>query len=72
MPKLGPIKRTELIRLFRALGFHGPYAGAKHEFMIWGSRSVRVPNPHQSDISTGLLGRILKQAGVEREEWEDL
>lgn len=60
MPKLGPIKRAELIRLFRVLGFHGPYAGAC------------VPNPHQSDISTGLLGRILRQAGVEREEWEDL
>lgn len=72
MPKVGPTKRTELVRFLRALGFHGPYAGAKHQFMVRGSRTVRIPNPHLSDISTGLLARILKEAGVAREEWEAL
>ncbi len=33
---------------------------------------VRIPNPHQSEISKNLLIRILKQANIEREIWEDL
>ena len=32
----------------------------------------RVPNPHQRDISKGLLIRILKQAEIEKKIWEDL
>jgi predicted RNA binding protein YcfA (HicA-like mRNA interferase family) len=31
--------------------------------------TVIIPNPHQSDISVGLLQRILRQAGITREEW---
>jgi hypothetical protein len=38
--------------------------------MIRGSVTIRVPNPHQSDIGRELLARILRQAGVERAEWE--
>jgi len=33
---------------------------------------LRIPNPHESDIGAGLLSRILKQGGIEREEWERL
>lgn len=72
MPHLGPIKRTDLIRCLRALGFQGPYAGAKHQIMVRGATSLRIPNPHQSDIGAGLLSRLLKQAGIQREEWESL
>ena len=31
-----------------------------------------VPNPHQGEISRDLLTRILKQAGISREDWEKL
>ena len=72
MPRLGPVKRTDLVRYLRALGFHGPYAGAKHQIMVRGATSLRIPNPHESDIGAGLLSRILKQAGIQREEWERL
>jgi len=34
--------------------------------------SVRIPNPHQDDIGKELLIRILKQAGIERQDWEKL
>jgi hypothetical protein len=37
--------------------------------MTRGSRRVRVPNPHEGDISIALLIRVLQQAGVSREEW---
>jgi predicted RNA binding protein YcfA (HicA-like mRNA interferase family) len=72
VPAFGPTKRAVLIASLRQLGFEGPISGAKHQFMVRGGRTVRIPNPHQSDIGIGLLGRVLKQAGIEREEWENL
>lgn len=70
MAPLGPIKRSELIRRLRELGFEGPFSGGHHQFMIRGDHTVRVPNPHQSDISPDLLSRILRQSGISRKEWE--
>ena len=35
-------------------------------------RKLRIPNPHTEDIGRGWLVRILRQAGIEREEWEAL
>jgi predicted RNA binding protein YcfA (HicA-like mRNA interferase family) len=46
MPTLGPIKRRELIRYLRQLGFSGPYAGGNHEFMKRGNLKLPIPNPH--------------------------
>jgi hypothetical protein len=43
--------------------------GIKNDFMIRGICRVRLPNPHQTDISVDLLRRILKEAGITREEW---
>ena len=40
--------------------------------MIKGEITLRLPNPHQSDIGKELLVRILRQAGIERGEWEIL
>jgi phosphoenolpyruvate carboxylase len=34
--------------------------------------TVRIPNPHQGDISRDLLARILRQAGIEKSDWEKL
>jgi hypothetical protein len=31
-----------------------------------------LPNPHEGDISRGLLVRILRQAGIDRKQWEQL
>ena len=49
MPQFGPIKRRELIACLRRLGFSGPYAGGKHEFMQRGDVSLSIPNPHGSE-----------------------
>ena len=67
---LRPIRRRELVARFRRLGFQGPFSGGKHEFMQRGSTIVTIPNPHRGDIGTGLLARVLKQAGVSKREWE--
>jgi predicted RNA binding protein YcfA (HicA-like mRNA interferase family) len=69
MPKLGPVSRRELIRRLQELGFEGPFAGGKHPQMRRGALTLIVPNEHQGDLTVGLLVRILKQAGISREEW---
>lgn len=70
MPRWGPIPRRELIRGLRALGFDGPYSGGRHQFMAKGDLVLTIPNPHGSDIGVGLLARVLRQAGITRDEWE--
>ena len=72
MPKLGPVKRKDLIYFMRKLDFNGPYSGGKHQFMIKGSLRVRIPNPHKSDIGRHLLLQILQEAGIGKPEWESL
>ncbi len=72
MPRLGPTKRRDLIDGLRKLGFDGPYGGGNHQYMTRGSHKVRIPNPHQSDISLPLLRRILDQANVTAQEWESI
>lgn len=72
MPPFGPISRKDLIRALRRAGFDGPYSGGKHPFMIKDSLTLTLPNPHQGDIGRELLARILRQAGISREEWETL
>jgi len=72
VPQLGPIKREDLIRYLRVLGFEGPFSGRKHQFMAKGEITLRLPNPHQTDIGLELLSRILKQARVDRATWQSL
>jgi len=40
--------------------------------MIKGEITLRIPNPHKSDIGREFLLRILKQAGISRRDWERL
>ena len=72
MPPFGPIRRRELIRYLKQLGFEGPYSGGKHQFMVKDDITVRLPNPHQGDIGQEFLARILRQARIDREQWEML
>ena len=72
MPGVGPIKRKDLVAYLRKLGFEGPFSGGKHQFMIKDNVTLRVPNPHRGDIGRDLLSRILKQAGINKEDWEKL
>jgi predicted RNA binding protein YcfA (HicA-like mRNA interferase family) len=71
MGRLNPIGRHDLIGRLRQLGFRGPYAGGRHQFMVRGERRLILPNPHQVEIGVELLSRVLRQAGVDRTEWDD-
>ena len=72
MPPFAPLKRRDLVRYLRELGFEGPYVGGRHEYMVKGEVKLAVPNPHQGEIGRDLLARILRQAGMSRNEWEEL
>ena len=72
MQPFGSIKRTELIRAFKKLGFSGPFSGGNHQYMVKGQLKVAIPNPHKKDISKSLLARILRQANVAKKEWDSL
>ena len=72
MPPFGPLEREDLLRHLKRLGFEGPYSGGKHQFVVRGPLTIHISNPHDGDIGVGLLLRILRQAGISREEWERL
>ncbi|EJG07618.1 YcfA family protein [Methanofollis liminatans DSM 4140] len=67
--KIRPVSWNGLVRGLRNFGFEGPYSGGKHPFMIRDDLVLTVPNPHTKEIGVDLLMRILKQAGISREEW---
>jgi hypothetical protein len=72
MPPFGPISRRDFVRAMRRAGFDGPFRGNRHDILERGPVSVRIPNEHGADISTNLLHRLLRQAGISRDEWERL
>lgn len=71
MPRLGPVSWRELVRRLRALGFEGPYQAGPHPYMVRDDLVLTIPNPHRGDISADLLARVLRQAGISRDEWLD-
>ncbi len=38
-------------------------------YMVKGDIRLTIPNPHNKEIGVDLLIRILRQAGITREEW---
>jgi predicted RNA binding protein YcfA (HicA-like mRNA interferase family) len=69
MPRLTPVSWREFVNRLLQLGFEGPFAGGRHPQMCRGSVTLIVPNPHEGDVGVGFLTRLLRQAGVSRDEW---
>jgi predicted RNA binding protein YcfA (HicA-like mRNA interferase family) len=69
MPRFDPVSRRELVRKLKGLGFEGPFAGGKHQWMRRGGLRVTIPNPHGGAIDPGLIRRILRQAGITLDAW---
>lgn len=40
--------------------------------MVKGGNRLTVPNPHRGDISSDLAVRIIRLAGITRDEWVSL
>jgi len=67
--KLSPVSWKQLVSKLKSFGFDGPYSGGKHPFMIKGDLVLTLPNPHRKQIGVDLISRILKEAGISRDEW---
>jgi hypothetical protein len=37
--------------------------------MVKETLKLFIPNPHRGEISKGLLSKILRQAGIDADEW---
>ena len=72
MPK--PIKRRELIRRLRILGWSGPEGGGSHPFMRKAGRRLIVPNPSWQrlglDTAEACSGTRANQFGRVGSEWQ--
>lgn len=66
------ISWRKFVQNFRKLGFEGPYSGGKHLFMKKGPLKIHIPHKHKNDISAGLVTEILRQAGINKSEWDKL
>ncbi|MBU2036728.1 type II toxin-antitoxin system HicA family toxin [Patescibacteria group bacterium] len=66
------ISWRRLIQNFRKLGFEGPHSGGRHLFMEKGVLKVHIPSKHTGDISAGLVSEILRQAGIDKKEWDNI
>jgi predicted RNA binding protein YcfA (HicA-like mRNA interferase family) len=71
MSRLTPVTREELVQRLRRLGFDGPFTGGSHQFVVRGALRLILPNPHRREIGVDLLVRVLRQAGVSREDWDE-
>jgi hypothetical protein len=40
--------------------------------MVKGDLVLTIPNPHRAEIGVDLLVRILRQAGISRDEWSTI
>jgi predicted RNA binding protein YcfA (HicA-like mRNA interferase family) len=66
-----PISEGDLIRRMRKFGFEGPFSGGKHPVIKKGTLKITIPNKHGKDIGVPLQHRILKLAGILKEDWEN-
>lgn len=71
MAELSPVSFEDLVKRLHHLGFEGPYQGGKHPYMIKDSLVLTIPNPHRKEIGIALLARILKRAGITKEQWSE-
>lgn len=76
MSRWTPCKRSDFIRKLRRLGFDGPFAGTRHQFMVFSQKRLAIPSNAEYSVPQlrmmvremeGLLGRE-----VSAKEWADL
>ncbi|MCK4781894.1 type II toxin-antitoxin system HicA family toxin [Candidatus Parcubacteria bacterium] len=70
MPK--NISWRKLVQKFRKFGFEGPYSGGRHQFMKKGVLKIHIPSKHKGNISAGLVSEILRQAGINKQDWDKI
>jgi predicted RNA binding protein YcfA (HicA-like mRNA interferase family) len=71
MGRLAPVSHRALVTRLEKLGFAAPYSGGKHLIMVKCSLCLVIPNVHGPKIGPDLLSRILRQAEISGEDWEE-
>jgi hypothetical protein len=76
LSRWSPCKRKDFIRKCRALGFNGPYEGARHQIMRYKTHNLAIPS--YDEYSVDLLRRVLREIQalvgheITQEEWNNL
>ena len=59
MSRWNPCRRREFVRRMRALGFDGPFSGARHHFMIFEAHRLAIPS--NNEFTVPLLRVMLRE-----------
>ncbi len=76
MPRWTPCKRREFVRKLRLLEFAGPFAGTRHELLVY--REQRLAIPSNDEYSVPQLRMMLREVAeilgreISLEEWKSL
>jgi predicted RNA binding protein YcfA (HicA-like mRNA interferase family) len=76
MSRWQPCKRREFIERLRKLGFDGPYAGTRHQFMVHEAQRLAIPS--NTEYSVPQLRMMLKEVEellvrvITADEWNNL
>ena len=76
MSQWQPCKRRVFIKKLRRLGFDGPYAGTRHQFMIYKNHRMSIPS--NSEYSVPQLRMMLNEVKsiidrlISVDEWNSL
>ena len=67
----GPISHRELVARLHKFGYKGPRRKGKHPFMVKRTFKLTIPNDHRSLISGPLVDKILDQAMISLDDWNN-
>ena len=59
MSRWTPCKRGDFVRRVNKLGFEGPFAGTRHEFMIFQQHRLAIPS--NADYSVPQLRMLIRE-----------
>lgn len=62
MRRWKPCKRRVFVKRLRALGFEGPYAGTRHQFLVHEHHRLAIAN--NSEYSVPQLRMMLREAEI--------
>jgi predicted RNA binding protein YcfA (HicA-like mRNA interferase family) len=73
MPRLPTVTPRQLVQALERVGFEIDHQTGSHVVMLRDSDGTRVVIPwHNRDLGRGLTLRIIKSAGLSRDEFEKL
>ena len=76
MSRWTPCKRSDFVRKLRRLGFDGPFAGTRHQFMVVSQKRLAIPS--NSEYSVPQLRIMIREIRdvmgreITVEEWASL